>query len=102
MIRRPPRSTLFPYTTLFRSDHGRVRAAGLLLAGIGSRRFRREPDRRPRLLARATAVGRPEGHRDPEGHGPRLSAPGAGGGLARGCRGEPSRRPVLRTTPPGD
>src|SRR5689334_24392873 len=27
MIRRPPRSTLFPYTTLFRS---RVRAAGLL------------------------------------------------------------------------
>src|SRR5256885_9965201 len=27
MIRRPPRSTLFPSTTLFRSDHGRV--AGL-------------------------------------------------------------------------
>src|SRR2546430_16699546 len=24
MIRRPPRSTLFPYTTLFRSDGGRV------------------------------------------------------------------------------
>src|SRR2546422_5488793 len=24
MIRRPPRSTLFPYTTLFRSHHGRV------------------------------------------------------------------------------
>src|ERR1039457_6538204 len=23
MIRRPPRSTLFPYTTLFRSDEGR-------------------------------------------------------------------------------
>src|SRR2546427_7102566 len=23
MIRRPPRSTLFPYTTLFRSDRGR-------------------------------------------------------------------------------
>src|SRR2546426_1869412 len=23
MIRRPPRSTLFPYTTLFRSAHGR-------------------------------------------------------------------------------
>src|SRR3712207_7415293 len=27
MIRRPPRSTLFPYTTLFRSDHD-VRARG--------------------------------------------------------------------------
>src|SRR5215813_15049904 len=25
MIRRPPRSTLFPYTTLFRSDRRRVR-----------------------------------------------------------------------------
>src|SRR5688572_20693239 len=24
MIRRPPRSTLFPYTTLFRSDHGNL------------------------------------------------------------------------------
>src|SRR3712207_1997248 len=24
MIRRPPRSTLFPYTTLFRSDHPRT------------------------------------------------------------------------------
>src|SRR3712207_8476125 len=27
MIRRPPRSTLFPYTTLFRSDVTRVQAA---------------------------------------------------------------------------
>src|SRR2546426_7038880 len=24
MIRRPPRSTLFPYTTLFRSPHGQI------------------------------------------------------------------------------
>src|SRR3712207_7073454 len=31
MIRRPPRSTLFPYTTLFRSE--RARAAGLLHLG---------------------------------------------------------------------
>src|SRR2546425_6423675 len=32
MIRRPPRSTLFPYTTLFRSEIdavGRLRGAGL-------------------------------------------------------------------------
>src|SRR2546427_12124499 len=28
MIRRPPRSTLFPYTTLFRSHHGALRQAG--------------------------------------------------------------------------
>src|SRR5207302_9565732 len=28
MIRRPPRSTLFPYTTLFRSPHARFSGAG--------------------------------------------------------------------------
>src|SRR3712207_9487812 len=28
MIRRPPRSTLFPYTTLFRSDPGDARVQG--------------------------------------------------------------------------
>src|SRR3712207_8528555 len=28
MIRRPPRSTLFPYTTLFRSGHSSVQADG--------------------------------------------------------------------------
>src|SRR5437762_10630167 len=34
MLRRPPRSTLFPYTTLFRSGRNRlaVLGAGLLLA----------------------------------------------------------------------
>src|SRR5690349_23120749 len=30
MIRRPPRSTLFPYTTLFRSHGGALEAAGRL------------------------------------------------------------------------
>src|SRR6516164_1421366 len=36
MIRRPPRSTLFPYTTLFRSDwnsRGRRRKCGIHTAG---------------------------------------------------------------------
>src|SRR3712207_8170514 len=28
MIRRPPRSTLFPYTTLFRSETGEIAGAG--------------------------------------------------------------------------
>src|SRR2546430_8583072 len=32
MIRRPPRSTLFPYTTLFRSLLPRARARGSLFA----------------------------------------------------------------------
>src|SRR3712207_8658603 len=39
MIRRPPRSTLFPYTTLFRSEHDRVLVDGvdvaLLPQGLG-------------------------------------------------------------------
>src|SRR3712207_7361633 len=35
MIRRPPRSTLFPYTTLFRSDQG-VEAVGLAQHGASS------------------------------------------------------------------
>src|SRR3712207_7417227 len=39
MIRRPPRSTLFPYTTLFRSPEGRDlvgdRASGRWLAAPG-------------------------------------------------------------------
>src|SRR5256885_11668245 len=43
MIRRPPRSTLFPYTTLFRSDPRRVdkarSRADAEVAGSGVRRF---------------------------------------------------------------
>src|SRR5690349_23841460 len=45
MIRRPPRSTLFPYTTLFRS-HGRAEP-GLLEAGgraVGAARDAGDPD----------------------------------------------------------
>src|SRR3712207_8593850 len=33
MIRRPPRSTLFPYTTLFRSVRGAVEASDPMLRG---------------------------------------------------------------------
>src|SRR3712207_8583427 len=54
MIRRPPRSTLFPYTTLFRSDPGGG-AAGLP-AGIGDVAAQRQ---RPQ-------VGGPGKPRDPE------------------------------------
>src|SRR5688572_32373386 len=44
MTRRPPRSTLFPYTTLFRSDTEGVYRGSLWLKGggdptFGSRRF---------------------------------------------------------------
>src|SRR5256885_3948210 len=36
MIRRPPRSTLFPYTTLFRSDYYRPGGWHSFEAGIGA------------------------------------------------------------------
>src|SRR2546427_12212651 len=43
MIRRPPRSTLFPYTTLFRSleniEHGQSRSAGHRIAAKGAEEF---------------------------------------------------------------
>src|SRR6266487_5842191 len=44
MIRRPPRSTLFPYTTLFRSDGGSGRGRG---AGRRGREPLRAPPRAP-------------------------------------------------------
>src|SRR2546429_8296933 len=64
MIRRPPRSTLFPYTTLFRSRRGvrvrarvraRLRPAGIFTGGVAGGelvsahgRGVREDDRRAR------------------------------------------------------
>src|SRR5256885_9131437 len=59
MIRRPPRSTLFPYTTLFRSlgdgaHQGQAQAhAARALAGAGQAK---------ELLEDALAVGRSEEH----------------------------------------
>src|SRR3712207_8779274 len=47
MIRRPPRSTLFPYTTLFRSEpalYERVEPAGGLPQRVGERRRGRRRD----------------------------------------------------------
>src|SRR6478752_9527302 len=43
MIRRPPRSTLFPYTTLFRSRPGAVRVARRHERQVG--RSARQPER---------------------------------------------------------
>src|SRR5256885_8817554 len=47
MIRRPPRSTLFPYTTLFRSllGAGNAEAAEEIIERIVGRQSRRAPGR---------------------------------------------------------
>src|SRR2546430_12529450 len=42
MIRRPPRSTLFPYTTLFRSPHGDAESTPRLLRNRYRHRRRRQ------------------------------------------------------------
>src|SRR3712207_6981180 len=69
MIRRPPRSTLFPYTTLFRSDGRRdqpplLRRSAADPGGGGGRRDRL-PGRRPgprRRPAAAVVPARSEEH----------------------------------------
>src|SRR2546430_13224154 len=52
MIRRPPRSTLFPYTTLFRSEHG-------LLGAEAGDRFRNPRKTRGPVLSRTGEEPRP-------------------------------------------
>src|SRR3712207_7606256 len=71
MIRRPPRSTLFPYTTLFRSG---VHSLALLPRPPFGQRLLLRSFRR-----RSVGVGRAGGR-----HGPR----GARGPLVRPCRSE--------------
>src|SRR3712207_7375342 len=66
MIRRPPRSTLFPYTTLFRSgprldaptDRGADGAARPVVRAVGADDPDRARPRRHGRRARAAAVGR--------------------------------------------
>src|SRR2546429_4579617 len=52
MIRRPPRSTLFPYTTLFRSDGFFFQQSGLSQSRFNKRSH-------PRLLRESAGLGDP-------------------------------------------
>src|SRR6266496_838811 len=101
MIRRPPRSTLFPYTTLFRSE---IRDLGPSLpeprrtgAALRADSWQQDPHRRqPALFARThrAGAGMPAGGaatkdrcRDRRAHGAKEGAeravPGGRGGEAR-------------------
>src|SRR2546426_2513009 len=60
MIRRPPRSTLFPYTTLFRSHRGDGGARGVERRPLGSPTSRRDLHQVPRQPGK----GREQGLRD--------------------------------------
>src|SRR3712207_4726762 len=62
MIRRPPRSTLFPYTTLFRSPHGRGRRRDAPPVPLAEVRVRQEVvEGEHRGMAHHTAAGRDDG-----------------------------------------
>src|SRR2546430_10610040 len=83
MIRRPPRSTLFPYTTLFRSEHARLRA---------------------RRGGHAPALGREGGHRAPFHAGARDRSVRERRRAARASARAPRRRarpPLARRGGPG-
>src|SRR3712207_1661027 len=120
MIRRPPRSTLFPYTTLFRSvpvpfvpSLCRGHAAERRPAGSGGRRPQLGPTRRaphtqrvaaPPPVRQAVFLPSPEGHaRAPltphrAKRAPRHLPPGRSGcRVSLGCRCPPA---TPRRTPP--
>src|SRR3989442_5235637 len=90
MIRRPPRSTLFPYTTLFRSRRVGQRAAGMADEPPHVDRLARW--RRARLLRRRHDPARP-GRRTLAGPAARLARGRAG------APGPPHRRPRLAFRP---
>src|SRR5256884_7308839 len=61
MIRRPPRSTLFPYTTLFRSPAARSRALPVRLQSARRRRGVATRQRHRLLAPRPVGRGTHEG-----------------------------------------
>src|SRR3712207_9079274 len=87
MIRRPPRSTLFPYTTLFRSD---------LLAGRPAGELRPAPvDEHPLPVG----VGHPDERRRHVGHRGELLLRGAAGPAEPEVRAAPGPAVLGRERP---
>src|SRR5256885_15252293 len=99
MIRRPPRSTLFPYTTLFRSYRGGTLLVTSVLAGEGQVFFDNLISMLPHIQAgkgRAPAVAsQPRGAQNPP-----VPTPAQGGypPLNKSSRTRPA--PPARPPPP--
>src|SRR3989449_10234372 len=103
MIRRPPRSTLFPYTTLFRSWstlHARRRSRSLSHSSYTSAKLPRPirrftsylgPSARTRRSAVGTAGGGPAAGGTPGARA--VVVTGGGGGPPPGAEGPPPRGP---------
>src|SRR5258705_2945913 len=62
MIRRPPRSTLFPYTTLFRSNDETKRCMKGILAEVQSGAFAQEWMKEARNGRKRAGLNRSEEH----------------------------------------
>src|SRR2546425_12805458 len=90
MIRRPPRSTLFPYTTLFRSRGGREPAPPpggpepRVMSDPAQREHHAHPRKQPHLRLEVGPAVRELGGRPPV---PPRGAGGRGGGGGGGGRG---------------
>src|SRR2546427_10836507 len=57
MIRRPPRSTLFPYTTLFRSRRGRLRGDRMMETNwAGNYQYRARKLHRPSTIEQVQEI----------------------------------------------
>src|SRR5258708_25146766 len=81
MIRRPPRSTLFPYTTLFRSREGDGVAQPRLIGGfphpsaIANHNHAHGGEKRPVLFTMRVVVVRNRGGMRSEEHTSELQSP---------------------------
>src|SRR2546428_7583565 len=100
MIRRPPRSTLFPYTTLFRSIetlNRRALAGELECTAVSLHAYAHLADRYA-LLAHGASIGDRYGPRivarTPRPADPRGALAAGGGALVAGPRGLPPALPV--------
>src|SRR2546430_8760332 len=102
MIRRPPRSTLFPYTTLFRSLLVAGDAAGAFSPGDHGSTFGGNPVACAAAVAVCETVG-DELLAEVRANGERVRA-GLGGApplVGRPGRRPPAGAPPGRTSPPG-
>src|SRR2546430_17281099 len=100
MIRRPPRSTLFPYTTLFRSEHARGSPLAPESEDGQEREHRGEEVAVRRRDGERGGQGRPDDRRDQEHQAHVAKRVEKEQGCQRGAEGQ--RRPAWRDVPAGD
>src|SRR2546426_12699506 len=98
MIRRPPRSTLFPYTTLFRSDQGGDVALAVAERGeaVGNTDVSHERDQRAGQRFARVTLGEPDRRDAHQLRGAEGPPPRGRGPEAEGRRGRPDDRDAVR------